>query len=299
MSEEKTSSAKTGIKERALQIASATADKADALYNKLPLDKINEKLKGKVDVKSRKFKTILGVVGCAVVVLALLLCFSTSGDSRLIINYEGIFSPEYCRFHEKLTKAGLYPYYRSFFDALKAVGKPQSMPDYQGMDAREVFSIDYVRQKFGEEAAQKFEEMLKAKAPGEWRKDESSWLETLHGCQRQHQIILDNVVKEANKELAKRDNPNTIVRVKMLKYDFGCTFHRVGDTYQDNWVGEFVVEDIQGREFDQVRFACNVSWERQKAKTRNVSDCGEAPLSFSLVWFGTDPHRDNWMALEL
>ena len=49
-------------KETAKNVVSAAANKADALYNKLPLDKINEKFKGKVDVKSRKFKIVLACI---------------------------------------------------------------------------------------------------------------------------------------------------------------------------------------------------------------------------------------------
>ncbi len=52
MSEEK----KAGIKEQTNKAVTMLRDKADALYNKLPLDKINEKLKGKVNVKSNRVK---------------------------------------------------------------------------------------------------------------------------------------------------------------------------------------------------------------------------------------------------
>ena len=53
----------------------AAAEKADELYNKLPLDKVNEKLGGKVDVKSKKFKIIAAsvLVGLIVLVLALVV----------------------------------------------------------------------------------------------------------------------------------------------------------------------------------------------------------------------------------
>ena len=38
------------------EIKNKVFNQADELYNKLPLDKINDKLGGKVDVKSKKFK---------------------------------------------------------------------------------------------------------------------------------------------------------------------------------------------------------------------------------------------------
>ena len=44
------------VAEKAKKAAKLAADKLDEYYNKLPLDKINEKLGGKVDVKSKKFK---------------------------------------------------------------------------------------------------------------------------------------------------------------------------------------------------------------------------------------------------
>lgn len=49
-------------KETVKNIACAAANKADELYNKLPLDKINEKFKGKVNVKSRKFKIVFACI---------------------------------------------------------------------------------------------------------------------------------------------------------------------------------------------------------------------------------------------
>lgn len=65
-------------KEAAAGAAKAAAEKLDGLYNKLPLDKINEKLGGKVDVKSPKFK--LGVL-IALVVLVVLILWAIFGGS--------------------------------------------------------------------------------------------------------------------------------------------------------------------------------------------------------------------------
>ena len=61
-------------KESAINAANTAKDKADELYNKLPLDMINEKLKGKVDVKSKKFKHILSGVLCLVLVILVFNC---------------------------------------------------------------------------------------------------------------------------------------------------------------------------------------------------------------------------------
>ena len=64
------------MKDRAL-------NKADELYSKLPLDKINDKLGGKVDVKTKKFKLIAAVVLLVLIVLGGCLIFGGSGDSEM------------------------------------------------------------------------------------------------------------------------------------------------------------------------------------------------------------------------
>ena len=51
-------------------------DKADELYEKLPLDKINEKLGGKIDVKNSKVKMGFFAVFVVVLVLIIMLIFS-------------------------------------------------------------------------------------------------------------------------------------------------------------------------------------------------------------------------------
>ena len=56
--------------EKAKKAAKLAADKLDEYYNKLPLDKINEKLGGKVDVKSKKFK----ICGATILGFCILLC---------------------------------------------------------------------------------------------------------------------------------------------------------------------------------------------------------------------------------
>ena len=65
--------------QKAKEAGKAAAAKADELYNKLPLDKINEKLGGKVDVKSRKFKIIGSCVLLGFIILLLCLVFGGSG----------------------------------------------------------------------------------------------------------------------------------------------------------------------------------------------------------------------------
>ena len=60
------------VKDRALNAA-------DDLYNKLPLDKINEKLGGKVDVKTKKFKIIAAGVLAVLIVVVLCLIFGGGG----------------------------------------------------------------------------------------------------------------------------------------------------------------------------------------------------------------------------
>ncbi|MBQ7651825.1 MAG: hypothetical protein IJS15_12750 [Victivallales bacterium] len=164
------------------------------------------------------------------------------------------------------------------------------------MDIREVCNADYVKKTFGDKVLEKYNEVLNSKTPQEWEAKATEQLEIYRGILRIVQCILDNVVVEANKELARHDNPNTIKRVKFLEPDEGVDFHGGGGTFQDNWRGEFIVEDFQGREFDKVFFACNVSWDPKKAITGHPGRCGNAPLTFTLIWFGTNQMNDNWMS---
>lgn len=62
------------------EIKNAVINKADEVYNKLPLDKINEKLGGKVDVKSKKFK--IGVFVAIPLILILVICMIFSGGGE-------------------------------------------------------------------------------------------------------------------------------------------------------------------------------------------------------------------------
>ena len=64
--------------QKAKDAGKAAAAKADELYNKLPLDKINEKLGGKVDVKSSKTKKILFAIFLCLILLVVYSFFSSS-----------------------------------------------------------------------------------------------------------------------------------------------------------------------------------------------------------------------------
>ena len=65
---------------KAKAAGAAVAEKADELYNKLPLDKINEKLGGKIDVKSPVFKKVLFSV-LAVLLLFFVFSLCSGGGS--------------------------------------------------------------------------------------------------------------------------------------------------------------------------------------------------------------------------
>lgn len=64
------------IKDKVVDVKNQALNKADELYNKLPLDMINEKLGGKIDVKSRQFKLIAGGVFAVIVILLIVLVIS-------------------------------------------------------------------------------------------------------------------------------------------------------------------------------------------------------------------------------
>ena len=74
------------VKETVLNAANSAINKANVFYNKLPLDKINEKFNGKVDVKSKKFKYILsGIVGVLILVF-ILSVFGGGGGKPLTVS---------------------------------------------------------------------------------------------------------------------------------------------------------------------------------------------------------------------
>ena len=116
-------------KESAKKITGSVANKANALYNKLSI--------------------ALGTVICVIVFLTSSTCFSSEDvkSSKIIIpKFPYVYSPEYVDYEVKLIKAGLMPAEDAFFAATKAVGKPQNLKMLVGLDAREVFSVEYVRQ---------------------------------------------------------------------------------------------------------------------------------------------------------
>lgn len=75
---EKSTDKVQAAKETAKNIAGTVVNKADALYNKLPLDKINEKLAkmpGKFDAKSRGFKVGVTIVAILFILFGLRIAF--------------------------------------------------------------------------------------------------------------------------------------------------------------------------------------------------------------------------------
>ena len=281
-------------KENAKKVASAIMNKADDLYNKLPLDKINEKLKGKVDVKSSKFKKILGVAICCLLFLGIAMYCSSDGSKIIIPKFAYTYSPEYVKYRVKEIEAGLFPAQCAFFDATEAVGKRTTYRDLVGKDAREIFSVDYVTKTYGKEAAVKFDEVLKSKTKEEWEKEKDLNLMIVQDFGREVSFILEHIVDEANRELARRENSNTIKAVKYVQRDSGA--NHVESIWEDNWKGEFIVTDWEGREFDNVFFSCNVCFDMTKTNRSKKQLCGNAPLSLNLIWFGTNQMNDNWMS---
>ena len=303
MSEDNSSEKKSNLNERSKAFVASVSDKTDELYNKLPLDKINEKFKGKVNVKGKKFKIVLLALVCCLLLLLLKVCVFSSGSSQIIIpDYNYTWEPNFVKFFSKLVDAGFYCQYMATINTLKE-NKVSLCNTYKGQDARTVCTEKFIREKHGDKVAEKFKEKLKSEQSGDWKTVSEEMDMAFQNKSRIATFILDNIVDAANKELARRANPNTIKSVKKLFEDMSTDFHGVGDTYQDNWEGEFIVLDEQQREFDKVFFACNVSWDKNKnsfkykAKKRSYAQLpGDAPLKFDLVWFGTSFPNGNWMS---
>ena len=68
------------MNEKVNDVKDKVLDKADALCSKLPLDKINQKLGGKFDVKSKKVRLLFGagILGIFIVIVALVFSLFSS-----------------------------------------------------------------------------------------------------------------------------------------------------------------------------------------------------------------------------
>ena len=75
-------------KENVNAVKDVALGKADELYNKLPLDKINDKLGGKVDVKSRKFKLIAACFLLTMLLSVIVCLFSCNKPDPVWVDSE-------------------------------------------------------------------------------------------------------------------------------------------------------------------------------------------------------------------
>ena len=75
-------------KEAAGKLGRAAAGKADELYNRLPLDRINAKLGGKVNVKSKKFKIILASALALLLIVIGFLCFGGNSPKSVARKFQ-------------------------------------------------------------------------------------------------------------------------------------------------------------------------------------------------------------------
>ena len=71
--------------EKAKNLSQEGIKKADELYNKLPLDKMNEKFGGKVDFRSSKLKYSLFFAVGIIVLLVIIGIFSLSSSNDVVI----------------------------------------------------------------------------------------------------------------------------------------------------------------------------------------------------------------------
>lgn len=70
------------MNEKVNDVKDKVLDKADALCNKLPLDKINQKLGGKFDIKSKKVRLIFGgAILALIAIVVVIICAIFSSPS--------------------------------------------------------------------------------------------------------------------------------------------------------------------------------------------------------------------------
>ena len=103
------------VLEKTGEIGKSVAGKANELYNRLPLDKINEKLGGKVDVRNKKVMYTVFIALFVLVVIILSLIFGGCGD--------GLSAKEMARANEL---ASLHFDIPNGLEKVKYVGKSES-----------------------------------------------------------------------------------------------------------------------------------------------------------------------------
>ena len=262
-------------KETTKNVTNATLNKADEPYNKLPLDKLNEKLKGKVDVKSRKFKRILG--GSIAVLLILLLWFSCHKDNSTSKPTFHFIENQYFDYYSDSGLAflkSLRPCYREWdctFTCLcelsdKGLIKARTITEHwEGKTASECMA--YTHKNWGEEGDKLYKELIDKADSKKIMQGYEYLLDHYVELNQHYRHIQENFVGVFNQRLGEIHSDFKVLSLEVL-------FKKIDASWENDeiWGGKCKLQNtITGAEFSEV-FACMISWDNsgdKKYETRS------------------------------
>ena len=304
MSEEKENPSKMEqMKDKANAAYQKASAKADELYNKLPLDSINEKLasKGiKIDVKSRKFK--LALAGVAAFLVILLLWFSCRGGKDDGVA-TGNFSESYVGYVSELYSDAKLAFIKSaekedeVFTWIMCI-KPMreasisfpSEAELKGKSFEECLKMS--RAVWGEEGEKIFQEKL-ARTNSKYNDDFETMLDGYRFVweerNRHLHYIQDNFVSCFNQRLGEIGSTLQVVSLESV------TFSDASETGSGEvWKGSCKLRNTKtGAEF-QENFACMLEWDKSGDK-KYKSLSYDRPIRLEWLWLH-DFGQNNYLS---
>ncbi|MBR4673313.1 MAG: hypothetical protein IKP00_02520 [Victivallales bacterium] len=325
MPEEKTTSSPSETKERAMGLVTRILSKADALYNKLPLDAINEKLTGKgikVDVKKRSFKLALSGIVTVLVILLVCLVFcggndnntdgttvAKGGSSKKVDYSKATYPGNVNNYHLFYTDEGLAffkslrPCYREWkcaFDclvemvekgmiSLKGIVEPgKSLYDcWKGKTASEVISFD--RELWGEKGEELYQKKLAEFKPEESQRIYEIQL-SMHEDKNLHlHYIQENFLSVFSQRLGEIRSVFKVVSLETVYLGAHSS-----DDSDEVWRGKCKLHDTEtGAEFLE-NYACSIDWDHSGDR-KYYSNSFERPITLHWLWLH-DIGKNNYLA---
>ncbi|MBQ4480069.1 MAG: hypothetical protein II943_05475 [Victivallales bacterium] len=280
------------------------SEKADALYNKLPLDSINEKLasKGiKVDVKSRKFK--LALAGVAALLVVLLVWFGCRGgeknnagggrnsSAKVNPNAAFVFGPKWHTDEGVEFLKSLVPQAHEFMAWFKTVDKlgikMRDYPELQVKSFREI--LKFFREK--EEFEKVYQEQLKEITAEDSTYQVEVNLERQMELNRHWHYIQDNFVNCFNQRLGEIRSVFQVVELDVPS----LRLESKADGYSGEvWRGQCRLFDTQtGAEFME-NFSCMIEWDKN-GDTKYDTRSYDRPIRLEWLWLH-DVGQNNYLS---
>ena len=268
------------MKDKANAVYRKASEQADALYSKLPLDSINEKLAGKgikVDVKSRKFKLALcGVAGVLAILLLWFCCRggednaaagnpagSVAGGSQSAkVNPNAGYTPT-----PSFTDAGLEffkslePLAHEFLACYEVAGgsdfwkKLHNTPELHGKTFKEILKHFRENEEFEKKYQTKLQEITVEQANTKVKLS----IEKNEELNRHWHYIQDNFVSCFNQRLG---SVRSVFQVVELDVDSLYKESEADGYSGEQWNGKCRLHDSQtGGEYME-NFSCMLEWDK-------------------------------------